>query len=148
LIWNFKEASTFSRSELVRSEEIVVRIERHRVWQWQFSLHPTIRLYASQNNIVVPLQRQKVRNIDFLCHTSSPNVNPTLDGQTLDDSDRTIAPEPRDVHLVETLDQRSAAAQGRFAIFVLRVAGVVDVNDGGGEGGVDAGDGDVALVLR
>jgi hypothetical protein len=82
-----------------------------------------------------------------LGHPCSPNVDTALDGKALNDTDRPVAPEPRDVHLVETLDQSPTGTERAFAVFVLCVAGVVDVDYGGGEGGVDAGDGNVALFV-
>ena len=88
-----------------------------------------------------------MRDIDVLGHACSPNVDTALDGKALNDTDRPVAPEPRDVHLVETLDQSSTGTERAFAVFVLCVAGVVDLDYGGGEGGVDAGDGDVALFV-
>jgi hypothetical protein len=138
-----------SYSKLISSKEIVVRIERHRVChQWQFSLHPgTSPISPSHENIIVSLQRQKVRDIDILGHPCSPNVNASLNGKALNDTDRPVAPKPGDVHLVETLDQSPTRPERTLTIFVLRIAGVVDVDYGGGEGGVDAGDGDVALLF-
>ena len=87
-----------------------------------------------------------MRHIDLLHQSNSPQVDSSLNGKTFDDSNGSIAPEPRDVHLVETFDQRSTAAQSTFAVVVDGIAGVVDVDYGGGESCVDAGDGDVALL--
>jgi hypothetical protein len=89
-------------SKLISSKEIVIHIKRHRI-QPQLGLHPTL-VNSPHDNIVVPLQRGEMGDIDLLRRACSPEVDCSLDSTAFDHLDRPVAPEPRDVHLVETLD--------------------------------------------